>query len=143
MLRVREALLALAAATAHAEMRTMTVEFAPSECVACTQSLPERLGRIRGVVRAELAGGGKPAVKIEFAAGNRVRPGRVRETIEQDGTKWVKAGVEASGVCVQEGRGWLLRLFEGDAGVSLKGRTEAGACSVTGVIGGDGVLVAQ
>lgn len=143
MLRIREALLMLAAATAHAEMRTMTVEFVPSDCAVCTQSLPERLKRIRGVARAELAGGERPAVRIEFAAGNRVRPGRVRETIEQDGAKWVKAGVEASGVCVQEGGEWMLRLFEGDAGVRLKGRVEAGACSVKGVIGGDGALVAE
>jgi hypothetical protein len=64
-------------------------------------------------------------------------------TVERDGTEWVKAGVEASGVCVQEGEGWRLRLFEGDTGVQLKGRAEAGACSVRGVIGGDGVLVVE
>ncbi len=77
---------------------------------------------------------------MSFAAGNRVRIGRVRETIEQDGTKWVKAQVEASGSCEKQAGGWVLKLFDGDAGAPLKGKVEAGACSVKATMGRDGIL---
>jgi len=137
------ALALLAAFPACAELKLLRVEFEPSDCATCTQSLPERLGRIRGVTSARLSEGKPPSLNVEFAAGNRVRIGRVREAIEQDGTKWVKARVEASGLCEKQGEGWVLKLFDGDAGAPVKGPLEAGACKVRGTIGRDGVLVSE
>ena len=95
----------LAVLPASAELKLLRIEFEPSDCVSCTQSLPERLGRIRGVTSARLIEGKPARLEVSFAAGNRVRIGRVRETIEQDGTKWVKAQVEASGVCEKKAGG--------------------------------------
>jgi hypothetical protein len=136
------ALALLAALPACAELKMLRVEFEPSDCATCTQSLPERIRRIRGVASARLSEGKPPRLDLEFAAGNRVRFGRVRETIEQDGTKWVKAHVEASGLCEKQGDGWVFKLFEG-AGTRMKGRVAAGSCSVSGTIGRDGILVSE
>lgn len=124
-----------------AELKQLVIRFEPSECVSCTQSLPERLRRIRGVSEAVLRLGAQPELAVRLAEGNRVRVGRIRETIEQDGTKWRSARVAAAGICERRGDEWLLRLFDGDAGIPVKGKVEAGACSLTGTVGIDGTMV--
>lgn len=123
-----------------AELRQAEIRFEPSECVSCTESLPERLRRIRGVEHAALRPGRPPTLEVRLAAGNRVRLTRIRETIEQDGTKWTSARIEASGTCEKRGEGWVIRLFEGDSGIPVKGETAAGPCELKGTVGRDGVL---
>lgn len=136
-------LLLAAVLPAPAELRRMTVQFTPSECASCTQSLPERLSRIRGVSGSKLLDVKPPALDVEFAAGNRVRINRVREVIEQDGARWLKAEVEAAGVCEKQGEGWLLKLFEQDTGVVLKGSVQPGACQVKGALDREGILTVR
>ncbi len=134
-------LAALMAAPLAGELKQAEIRFEPSECVSCTESLPERLRRIRGVEHAALRPGQPPAVEVRLAAGNRVRLTRIRETIEQDGTKWTSARIVAAGTCEKQGAGWVLKLFEGDAGIALKGEARAGPCEVKGTVGRDGVIV--
>jgi len=136
-------LLALLSLPAAAELKRLSIRFEPSDCAACTQSLPERLRRIRGVEAAALQPGQAPRLEVRFAPGNRVRLSRVRETIEQDGTKWIEAAVEASGLCERNGGGGLLKLFEGDSGIPVEGRFEPGPCSLSGTINAGGKLTAR
>lgn len=134
-------LAALLAVPLAGELKRAEIRFEPSECVSCTESLPERLRRIRGVEHAALRPGQPPTLEVRLAAGNRVRLTRIRETIEQDGTKWTTARIEASGTCEKQGGQWVIKLFEGDAGILLKGEAHAGPCDVKGTVGRDGVIV--
>ncbi len=136
-------LLAILAAPVAGELKKGEIRFEPSECVSCTESLPERLRRIRGVEHAALRPGQPPALEVRLAPGNRVRLTRIRETIEQDGTKWTSARIEASGTCAKEGGQWVIKLFEGDAGIPLRGEATVGPCAVKGTVGRDGTLTVE
>jgi hypothetical protein len=135
--------LLVAALPSGAELRRMWVQFTPSECASCTQSLPERLMRIRGIAGAKLLEAKPPLLEVVFAPSNRVRMHRVREVIEQDGARWLKGDVEAAGTCEKQADGWLLKLFDQDSGVALKEWTQPGACQVKGVLDREGVLTAK
>jgi hypothetical protein len=122
--------LALAtAAPAMAQFRTIEVSFQGMGCVSCIESMPERLRRLRGVETASVDAA-KSVVSLRLAEKNRIRLEQVRDLIEQDGTKTLRASVEAAGtVRLVDGKGtfepagtavqyWLetagTKLSEGD-----------------------------
>jgi hypothetical protein len=54
------------------QLREVTIELRPTECVTCTESLPERMKRVRGVAGAEMqeapAKAGRAVVSGQIAA---------------------------------------------------------------------------
>jgi hypothetical protein len=101
-------LIALIALPAAAEWLSFEIRFQPSGCVSCTQSLPERVKRMRGVESAEVDTE-RSILKMKLAPGNRVRIELVRDQIEQDGTKALSARLEGIGSIAREGAGYVFR----------------------------------
>jgi len=81
-----------------AELHTLRVEFEPSGCTACIESLEGRLKRMRGVDEVKVDG--EDAIEMKLAAGNRVRLEIVRDFVEQGGGKVRRMSVEATGKVV-------------------------------------------
>jgi copper chaperone CopZ len=101
------ALLVLFAIPSLAQFRTIEITFRGIGCQSCIESMPERLKRLRGVESAavDTAAG---TVTARFAQKNRIRLEQIRDLIEQDGTKTVKAMVEVAGEVSQSGGKWVL-----------------------------------
>jgi hypothetical protein len=100
--------LLLAAVPLPGQFRVIQVTFQGSGCASCVESLPQRLGRVRGVESAALDDQ-KQTLIVRLAPQNRVRLEQVRDFIEQDGTKALKAVVEVTGEVSQANSKWLLK----------------------------------
>jgi copper chaperone CopZ len=103
---MRVAILLLAAALcASAEFRRVEVDFEGTGCVSCAESLPGRLGRVRGVedVKVDLD---RSRVAIQLAAENKVRLGPLLARITQDGTKIRRVETVVRGKIAHEGSAW-------------------------------------
>jgi cation transport ATPase len=91
-----------------AQFRQVELKFQGTGCESCTQSLPSRLQRIRGVESAGVdAGQGK--VRVKLAPQNRVRLEQLRDAVEQDGTRAVAATVVVHGKLERSDGGWVLQ----------------------------------
>ncbi len=87
MTSMRFAILLLATALgASGEFRQVVVDFEGTGCVSCAESLPGRLGRVRGVEKADVDLDHN-RLTIGLAAGNKTRLGPLLSRITQDGTK--------------------------------------------------------
>ena len=86
-----------------AEFHAVRFEFQSSGCASCTESLADRFGRVRGVESAKLDTAASLSLKL--APGNRVTLERLRDVLQQDGTKALAAEVDVEG----EREGDLLR----------------------------------
>ncbi|MBX9600711.1 MAG: hypothetical protein K2X35_06900 [Bryobacteraceae bacterium] len=100
-----------------AEFLALRVEFQGTDCQQCTESLPDRMMRVRGMESAKLEGNALLVLKL--GEGNRVRLEQLRDLIQQDGTKVIAAEVEVRG----EVSGPELK--SGNAVYGLKGREVA------------------
>lgn len=105
-----------------AEFLALRFEFRGTDCRECTESLPDRMMRVRGMESAKLEG--NAVLVLKLAEGNRVRLEQLRDLIQQDGTKVLAADVEVRG----EVSGSELK--SGNAVYSLKGREVAGGPAV-------------
>src|SRR2546425_1132086 len=102
-------LLSLAAALpCLAQFRSIEMTFQGMGCESCIDSMPSRMQRLRGVQSATVDAK-QGIIRIELAAQNRVRLEQVRDAIEQDGTKAVKAAVRVKGELSRVDEKWLLR----------------------------------
>jgi hypothetical protein len=108
----------LAAVPLLAEFHAVRFEFQASGCASCTESLADRFGRVRGVESAKLEP--PAALSVKLAAGNRVTLERLRDVLQQDGTRAVAAEVDVEG----DREGELLRV--GAMSYRLKGAAPAG-----------------
>lgn len=100
--------LALAALPCSAQFRFVKVWFSGNDCASCTQSMAERMQRIRGVESASVdAEGG--TLEVHLAEQNRVRIEQIRDFIEQDGTKATRAAVRVTGDLSNVDGRWMLR----------------------------------
>ncbi len=96
---------------ATAQILSIEMTFTGVGCVPCVDSMPTRAKRIRGVesvaVDAE-----KGILAVTLANPNRVRVEQIRDLIEQDGTKAVRAKIVATGALElqEDGKSWQLRI---------------------------------
>lgn len=105
------------------QLREVTIELRPTECVTCTESLPERMKRVRGVAGAEMQE--TPVrVIVRLEAENRVRLTRLLDVVRQDGTGIVKVALRAAGELFEEG-GWRFRVLAGDRALEWRGAAPA------------------
>lgn len=125
--------LAAALAPAAAQLREVTVTLAPTECAACTSSLPARLARVRGVAGAEMLAD-PPRVLIRLEADNRVHLTRLLDVVRQDGTGATAARLAASGEALLQEGAWRFRILPGAAALAWQGPPPAapGRVAVTG-----------
>jgi hypothetical protein len=112
-------------APAAAQLREVTIELEPTDCATCTQSLPDRMTRVRGVARAEMRDS-PPRVVVELDPENRVRLSRLLDVVRQDGTKVSGIALAARGEVFDAG-GWKLRILPGDAPLEWVGAAPASA----------------
>jgi len=98
----------LAALPAFAQFRSIEVTFEGIGCASCMESLPSRIGRLRGVESTKVDVQ-HSTVKVELAEQNRVRLEQVRDMIEQDGTKAKSALVTVKGNLSQIDGKWVLQ----------------------------------
>jgi copper chaperone CopZ len=132
--RMKVWLLVAAALPAWGQFHEMEIRFEGVGCASCLDSLAGRLKRIRGVeeARVDAAGG---TVRVQLAAQNRIRLEKVRDTIEQDGTKATQAVVKVRGEVFREGGEWRLRVPDSGAVYGLMGEGEgAGEREIEGVV---------
>lgn len=125
----------IATASLQAELLRVVMRFQPTACASCTQSLPERFQRIRGVKSAVLDVE-KQTVTIELEPSNRVRLSRLRDALQQDGTGLLGTTVDANGECREDDKGvWLFQPQPGDGPYPIRPREApaAGSCSLAGV----------
>jgi copper chaperone CopZ len=132
------ALLVLFAIPSLAQFRMIEITFHGIGCQSCMESLPERLKRLRGVETAvvDTAAG---TVTARLTGKNRIRLEQVRDLIEQDGTRTLKATVEVAGEVSQSGGKWVLV----PAGVAAEYELESAGASIaagTGVFEGEAAL---
>lgn len=131
----RYALVLLAAVLpAAAQLREVTIELQPTDCATCTESLPARMARVRGVAQAEMRDAPVRAV-VRLESENRVRLTRLLDVVRQDGTGVVAVGIEAAGEVFEE-QGWRFRILPGDASFALTGELpqKAGRIALKGRI---------
>lgn len=125
MIRVGIILLALAAPAA-AQLREAVIALAPTECVNCTESLPARMQRVRGVAGAEMMTD-PPRVAVKLEEDNRVRLTRLLDVVRQDGTGAIAVRLTAAGEVFEQAGGWRFRVLPGDAALEWKGMPPARA----------------
>src|SRR3954447_14351578 len=101
-------LLALAALPCAAQVRSVKVWFNGIGCASCTESMNERVRRLRGVesVRLDTQAG---TLEVQLAGQNRIRLEQIRDLIEQDGTKALRAAVRIGGELSKTNDQWMLR----------------------------------
>ncbi len=131
----RYALVLLAAVLpAAAQLREVTIELQPTECATCTESLPARMARVRGVAQAVMKDA-PVRVVVRLESENRVRLTRLLDVVRQDGTGVVAVDIEAAGEAFEE-QGWRVRILPGDASLALQGEMpqKAGKIALTGRI---------
>ena len=101
-------LFALATLPCAAQFRSIKIWFNGIGCASCTESMTERARRLRGVESAKLdAQAG--TLDVRLAEQNRVRLEQIRDLIEQDGTKAVRAAVRVGGDLSKTNDRWMLR----------------------------------
>jgi copper chaperone CopZ len=133
-------MLALCPAPTAAEWLRAVIRFQPTDCASCVESLAARLERVRGVEQVQVDST-RNLVKIQLAAGNRVRLSRLRDVIQQDGTRWLHSEVEAKGACLDGGR---LELWSGGEQIELRGALPPpGECKVVGEVTEPQILVVK
>jgi cation transport ATPase len=121
----------LSAASCAAQFRVVEISFKGVGCASCIESLPSRVQRLRGVESAAVdAQAGVLTVKL--AEQNRVRLEQIRDFVEQDGAKAVRAVVEVKGEVRDEGDRKLLQV--GSATYELEGSVSPGAQLIKGDI---------
>lgn len=125
MIRVGFVLLVLAAPCA-AQLREVVITLAPTECVSCTESLPARMQRVRGVAGAEMMAD-PPRVAVRLDQGNRVRLTRLLDVVRQDGTGATALRLTAVGEVFEQEGAWRFRVLPGDAALEWKGARPAQA----------------
>jgi hypothetical protein len=125
MIRVGIILLALAAPAA-AQLREVVITLAPTECVNCTESLPARMQRVRGVAGAEMMTD-PPRVTVRLEQDNRVRLTRLLDVVRQDGTGATAIQLTAMGEVFEQAGAWRFRVLPGDAALEWKGEPPARA----------------
>ena len=119
----------IASLTASAQLQRIEMTFEGVNCVPCVDSMPARAMRIRGVESANVDAA-KGVLILQLARQNRVRVEQIRDLIQQDGTKAVRATVEVTGtVSKNEAGAWILQIPQQALPLELKsGKTyEAGA----------------
>lgn len=132
MIRIGFALLTLAAPAA-AQLREVVITLAPTECAQCTESLPARMRRVRGVAGAEMQA--DPArVVVRLEPDNRVRLTRLLDVARQDGTGVKAVRLTALGEAFEQAGAWRFRVLPGDAVLEWKGAAPAqpGRCEISG-----------
>jgi len=106
-------------------------------CVPCVDSMATRAMRLRGVESASVDAA-KGVLTVQLARQNRVRVEQIRDLIQQDGTRAVRATVEVTGTVAKNDTGaWILQIPQQALPVELKsGKTyEVGAVlTLRGVI---------
>ena len=103
MTGMRVAILLLAAAlSASAEFRRVELDFEGTGCASCVESLPDRLGRVRGVenVAVDLE---RNRISVHLASGNKTRLAPLISRITQDGTKILRVEVVVLGAIARQG----------------------------------------
>ena len=98
----------LATLPCAAQFRSMKIWFSGTGCASCTESLAERMKRVRGVESAQV-NAQEGTLELQFAPQNRVRLEQIRDFIEQDGTKATRAVVRVNGQVEKLGDRWILR----------------------------------
>ena len=133
---MRLILLTVAAALpALAQFRSIEITFTGIGCVSCIESLPGRIGRMRGVESATVDAQ-HGVLKIQLAEQNRVRLEQVRDAIEQDGTKTRTAAVRVLGELAQVEGKWVLQPAGVSSNYEVVGATTgAGKYVVEGDVG--------
>jgi hypothetical protein len=124
--------LLLTVAPVRAELREVAFHFQPTDCASCTQSLPERFQRVRGVESVKLDVEAS-VLRLFLAAENRVRLSRLREALQQDGTKLLKSVITGAGECARDAEGgWTFRPLPADSAYPLEAPAgvAAGACQL-------------
>ena len=120
-----------------AQVQRIEMTFEGVNCVPCVESMATRTMRIRGVESASVDGA-KGVLTVQLARQNRVRVEQIRDLIQQDGTKAVRAVVEVTGTVARDETGaWILRIPKQALPLELKSSTtyELGATvNVRGVI---------
>jgi hypothetical protein len=92
-----------------AQFRYVKIWFSGIGCASCTESLGDRARRLRGVESATVDAK-QGTLEVQLAEQNRVRPEQIRDLIEQDGTKALRALVRASGDVSQTDGRWMLKV---------------------------------
>lgn len=98
----------LASLPCVAQFRSIKIWFNGTGCASCTESLGERMKRVRGVESAQV-NTQEGTLTLELAAQNRVRLEQIRDFIEQDGTKAIRAVVRVNGDLAKSPDRWILR----------------------------------
>ncbi len=114
------------------QLRSIEMSFEGIGCASCLESLPGRLGRIRGIESATVdtkAG----LLRVKLAEQNRVRVEQIRDMVEQDGTRATSAAVSIAGELKREDGSWVLRPPAGSYVVEGAELTE-GRADVSGRI---------
>lgn len=134
-------LLMMGLMSAAGQLREVTIELEPTGCATCTQSLPERMGRVRGVAEAKfLESPARVMVKLERE--NRVRLTRLLDVVRQDGTGIRGVALTAAGEAFEDG-GWKFRVLAGDAALAWAGKppVESGRWLVEGKLDAAGTSI--
>jgi copper chaperone CopZ len=106
---VKTLLLALLAIVpAAAQWESIEMRFEGVGCASCLESLPSRIGRLRGVnnVKVDPA---ESRVAVTLDAPNRARLQQIRDFIEQDGSKVTSASLVGRGTVAREEGRWTFR----------------------------------
>lgn len=127
-------LFALASLPCAAQFRSVKIWFTGVGCASCTESMTERMRRVRGVESAKVdAQAG--TLDLLLAEGNRVRLEQIRDLIEQDGTKTTRALVRVSGDLSKAKDRWILRPPGVSSAYEISGpNLTAGTHAITGEV---------
>ena len=127
-------LIALIALPAAGQFRSVSLSFTGVGCASCTESMGERVRRLRGVEDAKVDAE-KRLLVVRLAEQNRVRIEQIRDFVEQDGTKATRATVRVTGDLAEESGRWLLRPSGASWSYAIKGANlAAGRYAITGEI---------
>ena len=120
-------LIFLIAPIAFAQIQKIEMAFEGVNCLPCVDSMSTRAMRIRGVESASVDAA-KGVLTVQLAKQNRVRVEQVRDLIQQDGTKAVRAVIEVSGtVAKNEAGAWILQIPQHAVPMELSKAQEVGA----------------
>ena len=99
--------LVILCATVRAEFLRLEFTLTGVDCAACFESLPTRLGWVRGVesVNVDRERG---KVSLRLAPNNRVRLVLIRDMLQQDGTKVREVRLETAGSVGQTNDRWMF-----------------------------------
>jgi hypothetical protein len=98
------------AVSALAQVQRIEMLFTGVNCLPCVDSMSARAMRIRGVESASVDVD-KGVLTVRLLRQNRVRVEQIRDLIQQDGTRAVRAVVEVTGtVTKNEAGAWVLQV---------------------------------